>query len=202
MTYDPHDRLDSRGMLKGSIEFGPPHGPMVPLDQMVLHEAKLKGLDQRPQPEELRYKRFSKDFPALDKEDVRNAGYDLFARLDDPIFITPGEVLTIPLNVATEIPQGMVGLLFQRSSTYRKWKLKLTNGVGVIDTSFSGDGDEWGAEVKNESDEVVYVHPGDKICQALFIKLADLVTVETAKLGNPDRGGFGTTYDNAEERQK
>ncbi|WP_426455440.1 dUTP diphosphatase (plasmid) [Paenibacillus sp. S-38] len=160
----------------------------------------VNAMIQGSAPETLAYKRFDKELHGFYKEDPGNAGYDLFARLDAPTLIFPGEAVVIPLNVAAEIPMGFVGLLFQRSSTYRKWKVKLTNGVGVIDASFSGDGDEWGAEVKNESSEPVTIHPGDKICQALFFKLADLVLLEKRKLEGTDRGGFGTSFDNANEK--
>lgn len=147
----------------------------------------------------LPFKRFDKDLPALFKEDEGNAGFDLFARLDEPVTLQPGEVMTIPLNVATDVPVLAVGLLFQRSSTYRKWKVRLTNNVGVIDATFNGDGDEWGAEFKNESTEPTTIKPGDKVCQAVFLPLLPVKLHEVDVLGNEDRGGFGTSFDNAEE---
>jgi len=147
----------------------------------------------------INYKRFDKTLPALHRDHDGNAGFDLFARLDAPITIMPGEVVRIPLNVATEIPPNGVGLLFQRSSTYRKWGIKLTNSVGVIDSSFSGDGDEWQAEFKNETDKPVTIYPGDKICQAVFVQLLPVILREVDHLGNPDRGGFGTSFDNAND---
>lgn len=148
------------------------------------------------------FRRFDTDLPVPSKEEEGNAGFDLFARLNDgeEIVIQPGEYAMIPLNLATEIPFGIVGLLFQRSSTYKKWGIKLTNGVGVIDAIFSGDGDEWQGQFKNETTLPVMVRRGDKICQALFIPLAPVALVEVDKLGNPDRGGFGTSFDNATAR--
>jgi len=85
------------------------------------------------QPRTIKYKRENKELPALHSESPLNAGYDLFVNIPAPMEIKPGEVVFVSLNVATEIPEGMVGLVFQRSSTYRKWGLKLTNNVGVID---------------------------------------------------------------------
>ncbi|MEC0276889.1 dUTP diphosphatase [Peribacillus frigoritolerans] len=147
---------------------------------------------------ELPYKRFDTNLPALFKEDEKNAGFDLFARLEESLTLQPGEVAVIPLNVATEIPGYGVGLLFQRSSTYRKWKVKLTNGVGVVDALFAGNGDEWGAEFKNESTEPTTINSGDKVCQAVFLSLLPVKPKEYAELGNANRGGFGTSFDNAE----
>jgi dUTP pyrophosphatase len=149
-------------------------------------------------PYELPYKRFDENLPTLFREDEKNAGYDLFARLQEPLTVSPGEVAMVPLNVATEIPPYGVGLLFQRSSTYRKWKVKLTNGVGVVDALFSGDNDEWGAEFKNESNETITINPGDKVCQAVFLSLLPIQPNEYPQLGNKNRGGFGTSFDNAD----
>ena len=151
------------------------------------------------QPRTIKYKRENKELPALHSESPLNAGYDLFANIPAPMEIKPGEVVFVSLNVATEIPEDMVGLVFQRSSTYRKWGLKLTNNVGVIDALYRGDSDIWGAEFKNESDETITLKPGDKVCQAIFLELPFVVLKEVNHLGNADRGGFGTSFDNAKE---
>lgn len=139
-----------------------------------------------------KYKRFDKELPEM-KKDKGNAGYDLYARLEEPVTIGPGAVARIPLNIATEIPEGYVGFLLQRSSTYRKWGVRLTNNVGTIDSSYSGDMDEWVAEFQNMKNFAVTIEDGDKVCQAVFIKLAELGFEETDELGNEDRGGFGTS---------
>lgn len=151
---------------------------------------------------EMNYKRFDKDLPALFRESNENAGFDLFARLDEPVTIQPGEVAKIPLNVATEIPILAVGLLFQRSSTFAKWGVRLTNNVGVIDCSFRGDDDEWAAEFQNMTDKPVTIKRGDKVCQAVFLPILDLIPREKDHLGNANRGGFGTSFDNASELDK
>jgi len=147
----------------------------------------------------IKYKRENKELPALYRDSPFNAGYDLFVNISTPLIIAPGEVVFVSLNVATEIPEDMVGLVFQRSSTYRKWGLKLTDGVAVIDASYRGDGDIWGAEFKNESNRTIILNSGDKICQAVFLELPFIVLEEVECLGNKDRGGFGTSFDNAKE---
>jgi dUTP pyrophosphatase len=144
----------------------------------------------------LTYKRFDTTRPAFSKEGEGNVGYDLFARLEQPLILEPNQVAKVPLNIATEIPFGVVGLVFQRSSTYRKWGVRLTNNVGVIDPSYRGDNDEWCAEVKNETDSIQTINDGDKICQAIFFNIAQVEPSEVLFLGNQDRGGFGTTFDN------
>jgi len=159
---------------------------------------KLKGCECK-QPKIIKYKREDKGLPALYRDNPLNAGYDLFANIPSPLTIAPGKVIFISLNVATEIPDDLVGLVFQRSSTFRKWGLKLTNGVGIIDSSYRGDADYWGAEFKNETNKTITLNPGDKICQAVFLELPFIVLKEVEHLGNKDRGGFGTSFDNAKE---
>lgn len=143
----------------------------------------------------LYYKRFNTSFSALHKNDVRNAGYDLYARLDNSVVVQPNETIRIPLNVATEIPANCVGLLFQRSSTNKRYGLSLTNGVGVIDSLYCGDNDEWQAEFKNTSGKTQIIEPRAKLCQAVFIPLIPVRLIEVSNLDNPDRGGFGTSGD-------
>ncbi|GEA16813.1 putative deoxyuridine 5'-triphosphate nucleotidohydrolase YncF [Moorella sp. E308F] len=145
----------------------------------------------------MNYRRFDKTIPALYRDNIGNAGYDLFAR--EEVTLQPGEYKRIPLNVATEIPIGAVGLLFQRSSLFHRLGLRLTNGVGVIDASYRGDGDEWQAEFQNVTDEPVTVRKGDKICQAVFVPILHMELIEKDSLGNEDRGGFGSTFHNAFE---
>ena len=147
----------------------------------------------------IKYKTENKELPTHHRDNLLNAGFGLFDNLSTPLNIAPGEVVKISLNVATEIPEDMVALVFQRSSTYRKWGLKLTNNVGVIDSLYRGDTDYWGAEFKNETDETMTLNPGDKVCQAVFLDLPKIVLKEVNHLGNEDRGGFGTSFDNAKE---
>ena len=163
-------------------------------------EKSVSEAINRPAP--LPYKRFDQDLPALYKEDEGNAGFDLFARLDQEVVLEPGECATIPLNVATIIPSGHVGLLFQRSSTFRKWGVKLTNGVGVIDSTFSGPEDEYGAEFLNSTTRTIRINSGDKICQVVFLALANLLPVEKENLTGENRGGFGTSFDHSSAIEK
>lgn len=188
--------------------YSDPDYPFIPRTPEQLRDdmrEKRKQMNESVQGElltvthHMRYRRFDKNLPALHRDNPRNGGYDLFARLEEPAILSPGDVMRIPLNVATEIPVGAVGLLFQRSSTFKKWGIKLTNNVGLIDSIFDGDGDEWAGEFRNETGRPVKIQPGDKICQAVFFETLPLVLEEVDELGNADRGGFGTTFDNSKE---
>ncbi len=131
----------------------------------------------------INYKRFDKDIPALYKTSYRNAGYDLFARLDNPVQIKPGNTASIPLNVSVEIPPEAVGLILQKPAITQKWGLRLTNGVVVID---SLNHDEWVADFTNASAVRCTVMPGDNICQVIFIPVlsCNLFVEEVEFLGD------------------
>ena len=111
----------------------------------------------------------------------------------------------IPLGFAMEIPEGFKANLYPRSSTYNKWKIIFANSVGNIDSSYSGNDDEWKASVIALGNTTI--EAGDKIAQFeivpsskatfwqklkwLFSSKIEFVEVEC--LEHHNRGGFGTT---------
>ena len=111
----------------------------------------------------------------------------------------------IPLGFAMEIPEGFKANLYPRSSTYKKWKIIFANSVGNIDSSYSGNDDEWKASVIALGNTTI--ETGDKIAQFeivpsskatiwqkmrwLFSNKIEFIQVES--LDNTDRGGFGTS---------
>ena len=67
-----------------------------------------------------------------------------------------------------------------------------TNSCGVIDNTYSGDGDVWMVPMLATRDTVVEV--GDRICQFRIMKnQPQIVFDEVEHLDGADRGGFGTT---------
>ena len=69
-----------------------------------------------------------------------------------------------------------------------------TNHMGVIDNSYSGDGDIWGMPVL--AFQETEIHKNDRICQFRIIKRMDPVTItEVDHLDGENRGGFGSTGD-------
>ncbi len=64
-----------------------------------------------------------------------SAGLDLYAL--KKTIDTENETVIYDTGVSVEIPQGYVGLLFPRSSVYKK-DVRLANCVGVIDSDYRG----------------------------------------------------------------
>lgn len=105
-------------------------------------------------------------------------------------------------GISIEIPEGYVGLLFCRSSIFKK-SLTLTNCVGVIDSGYRG---ELIAKFKTNTNVVPAVYKeGERFCQLMIIANPKIELKEVENLSESDRneGGFGSTGDkNTAEEQK
>ena len=103
-----------------------------------------------------------------------------------------GDWQLIDLGVSIALPEGYEAHVVPRSSTYRTWGLLQTNSCGVIDNTYSGDGDVWMVPMLATRDTVVEV--GDRICQFRIMKnQPQIVFDEVEHLAGTNRGGFGTT---------
>jgi len=120
-----------------------------------------------------------------------DAGLDLVAT--SVIGETPQRI-TYGTDLAIEIPEGYVGLIFPRSSI-RKYDLILSNCVGVVDSGYRGE--IIATFLKTESAraiEAVY-KVGDKIAQLIILPYPKIELVLTGELSDTERGarGFGST---------
>lgn len=124
---------------------------------------------------------------------------DVYANKD--MFIKEGERAMIPLGFALELPSGWEGHLAPRSSTFKTWGIIQTNSIGVVDSSYIGDNDQWHMPVfclqgKNEENGVkgTFIERGDKIAQFRIMEVMPAIEFEEVEtFGNEDRGGFGST---------
>ena len=90
-------------------------------------------------------------------------------------------------GIATEIPEGYVGLLFPRSSI-RKYTLTQCNAVGVIDSSYRG---EIMVSYKLTNNEEKIYEIGDKIAQLIVLPYPEVYYTEVENLSETDRGENG-----------
>jgi dUTP pyrophosphatase len=140
----------------------------------------------------IQVKYFSKGTPRLKKID-KGDWIDLTAAKD--VFINAGEFALIPLGVAMKLPEGYEAHVAPRSSTFKHWGIIQTNGVGVVDESYCGDGDQWFMPVY--ATRKTQIVESDRICQFRIVeKMPNVEIEEVSELGNPDRGGHGSTGKN------
>ena len=101
-------------------------------------------------------------------------------------------ILVYHTGIAVEIPEGYVGLLFQRSSVYRK-SIVMTNCVGVIDSSYRG---EIMAKFRSTTDVVPALYkPGERFAQLVIVPYLDIQIEEVEELSKTERGdgGYGSS---------
>ena len=120
------------------------------------------------------------------------AGADLYACLDAPVTVQPGETAWIPTGIALEVPKGCAGLVYARSGLGVKRGLAPANKVGVIDSDYRG---EFIVALHNHGLEPQTVANGERIAQLIITPVLTPAYEETADLSTTDRGvgGFGST---------
>ena len=111
----------------------------------------------------------------------------------------------VPLGVAMRLPEGFEAHVLPRSSTFKNFKVLQTNSMGIIDSSYCGNNDQWHFPCLALRD--TKIKKGDRICQFriqlsqkatlwqklkwLFSSKIELEIVDD--LENEDRGGLGST---------
>jgi dUTP pyrophosphatase len=138
----------------------------------------------------IKIKRFDKELPLPEYKTAGAAGFDLMAR--ETMTIAPHAVAYVPLNVAVETPPDHFLLIATRGSTHKRG-LMLANSVGIGDSDFCGDDDQYMAALLNFTDKPVVVQRGDRIAQGIFIPFTRGVWEEVNVMQNRTRGGFGST---------
>jgi len=121
------------------------------------------------------------------------AGMDLHACIAARMEIAPGQRLRIPVGIALQMPgPHVVGFVYARSGLAWKYGLGLPNGVGVIDSDYTG---EIQVLLMNFSDVPVIIEPGDRVAQIVFAPIYIATMLPVDELQDTDRGsgGFGST---------
>lgn len=125
-----------------------------------------------------------------------SAGYDLCAAR--AASIKSGERYLMGTGIGVHIQHNLYcGIVCMRSGTAHKKGLRLSNGIGVIDSDYLG---EIKLSLHNTSLNRVVIDCGERIAQLLFIPVAipELIIVEQFT-EDTDRGagGFGSSDKNA-----
>ena len=113
-------------------------------------------------------------------------------RAAEDVGLRQGEFRLIPLGVAMQLPKGYEAHIIPCSSTFKNFGIIQANHMGMVDESYCGDNDLWMMPVLAVRDTQVRVN--DRICQFRIQRHQPEILFEEAEsLGNPDRGGFGST---------
>ena len=119
-----------------------------------------------------------------------SAGYDFFALQD--FTLEPNQTIKIPTGIRVKIQEGWVLKIYPRSSLGFKYKLRLDNTVGIIDSDYYYADNEGHIYIKitNCGDTPLTVEKGKAFAQGVFVEYG--ITVDDDC--NEERtGGFGST---------
>lgn len=121
-----------------------------------------------------------------------SAGMDLCACTEVPLTIRAGERLTVPTGIAVGVPAGYASFVFARSGLGVKRGIGLSNGVGVIDSDYTG---EIQVGLINLGQEDYTIQPGERVAQMVVMPVCMCEPELVTELDETDRGdgGFGST---------
>lgn len=117
-----------------------------------------------------------------------DAGMNLYSPVR--IEIAPHSRVIVPSGIAMAVPEGYVGLIWDRSGMAAKNGIKTM--AGVLDAGYRG---EIGIVLLNTTDALYIIEKGDKIAQMLIQPVVVPEIIEAQELDATSRGegGFGST---------
>ena len=119
-----------------------------------------------------------------------SAGYDFFAPYD--FTLQPNETIKVATGIRVKIDEGWVLKIYPRSSLGFKYRLRLDNTVGIIDSDYFFADNEGHIFIKitNLGDKPLSVEKGKAFAQGVFVEYGITVDDDATSLRT---GGFGST---------
>jgi len=118
------------------------------------------------------------------------AAFDLHAR--EWTLIPAKQVALVPTGLIVQVPEGYMLHVGARSSTPKRGLL-VPHGFGIIDQDYHGDTDEIMLQFYNFTDADVAVKQGERIGQAVFVRIEKAEWDKVESMNKESRGGFGST---------
>lgn len=132
------------------------------------------------------------DLPLPHYQTADAAGMDLYAAVDAPLHLAPGDSAMVPTGLAMALPSGYEAQVRPRSGLAAKHGVTVLNTPGTIDADYRG-------EVKviliNHGSKAFEITRGERIAQMLFAPVTRATLSEVNDLSETERGegGFGST---------
>ncbi len=121
-----------------------------------------------------------------------SAGYDFFA--PEEFTLAPSETIKVPTGLRVKIDEGWVLKVYPRSSLGFKYRLRLDNTVGIIDSDYFNADNEGHIFIKitNCGNTPLTVEKGKAFAQGIFVEYGitvddDCSTTRTGGIGSTDK---------------
>ena len=122
------------------------------------------------------------------------SGLDLQAALygQSDITLNPGQMQMVGTGIALSVPIGFEAQVRGRSGLAREFRISVEQGVGTIDSDYTG---EVLVLLKNDGIEAVNIVHGNRIAQLVIapVMRAELIEEETLEETGRGSAGFGST---------
>ena len=89
---------------------------------------------------QIKIKRIDKELPLPAYQTAGSAGFDIYAR--ENTVIAPKAIALVPSNLIIATPPGYMLVIASRSNTPKRKGLMVANGIGIVDSDYSGPEDE------------------------------------------------------------
>lgn len=121
-----------------------------------------------------------------------SAGMDIYASVEEPIYIEPGGIALIPTGLAIALEPGYECQVRSRSGLALKYGIFALNSPGTIDSDYRG---EINIILANFGKEPFKISKGDRIAQLVVARYEKAEWVLVDELPDSERGsgGFGST---------
>lgn len=135
--------------------------------------------------------RIDKTLPMPKYHTAGTVAFDLYSRVN--LTVKPQTMELIPANLIVQVPAGYMLMIAARSSTPIKKGLVARNGIGIVDQDYCGHDDELRLHMYNFTKNDIKVARGERLCQAVLVKIAKVEFKEIDQITVKSRGGFGST---------
>lgn len=135
---------------------------------------------------QLKVKKHSKDvkFAVIPEGDWQD-----LAIVED-VEMKAGEFRKISFGFAMKLPEGYEAHIVPRSSTFERYGIIQTNGIGIIDNKYEGNNDIWMLPCYATMD--IIIPAGTRTSQFRLVEKQKKLKIEYVEnLEGEDRGGFG-----------
>ncbi len=140
----------------------------------------------------------AEDLPLPQYATPGSAGADLYAAVEHPVVLEPGQRCRISTGIRIALPTGYEAQIRPRSGLADRYGLSMVNTPGTIDSDYRG---VIQVIMVNLGQETVTIRRGDRIAQMVIAPVAQAVWQEVDDLPHTERadGGFGSTGFSAEK---